>query len=89
MQLQAAASAGSSTTIETRRGAFGTSVATPAEQFYIRNNLPAPDVSIIADRDAWEVSLDGVKSRCKRSVRELKAITALAYYVSRATGAEQ
>lgn len=64
----------SSTTIETKRGAFGTSVITPAEQLYIRNNLPAPDASIIADRDAWEISLDGVKGPRKLTVRELKSM---------------
>ena len=64
----------SGTTIETRRGAFGTSVITPAEQLYIRNNLPAPDASIIADRDAWEISVDGVKSPRKLTVRELKSM---------------
>ena len=37
----------SSTTIETKRSVFGTSVITPSEQLYIRNNLPAPDVSIL------------------------------------------
>lgn len=36
----------SSTTIETRRSVFGTSIVTPAEQLYIRNNLPPPDASI-------------------------------------------
>src|SRR5215212_4720210 len=41
------------TTIETRRSAFGTCVITPADRLYIRNNLPAPDVAIVADRDAW------------------------------------
>lgn len=64
----------SSTTIETKRGAFGTSVITPAEQLYIRNNLPAPDASIVADRDAWEVTLEGVKNPRKLSVRELKSM---------------
>lgn len=29
-------------TLETRRSAFGTSVITPNEQVYIRNNLPPP-----------------------------------------------
>ena len=43
----------SAQTIETRRTAFGTSVVTPAEQLYVRNNLPPPDASIVADRDAW------------------------------------
>ena len=52
----------SSTTIETKRSVFGTSVITPSEQLYIRNNLPAPDASIVADRDAWEVAIEGVKA---------------------------
>lgn len=64
----------SSTTIETKRGAFGTSVITPTEQLYIRNNLPAPDASIVADRDAWEVSIDGVKNPRKLTVKDLKAM---------------
>ncbi|MGH8830469.1 MAG: sulfite oxidase [Polaromonas sp.] len=64
----------SSSTIETKRGAFGTSVITPAEQLYIRNNLPAPDASIIADRDAWEITLEGVKNPRKLTVRELKSM---------------
>jgi sulfite oxidase len=64
----------SSGTIETKRSAFGTSVVTPADQLYIRNNLPAPDSSIVADRDAWEVSIEGVKSPRKLTVRELKSM---------------
>lgn len=48
----------SATTIETKRSAFGTSVITPSEQLYIRNNLPAPDASIVADRDSWEIMID-------------------------------
>lgn len=64
----------SSTTIETKRSAFGTSVITPAEQLYIRNNLPAPDASILANRDGWEISLGGVKNPRKLTVAELKSI---------------
>jgi sulfite oxidase len=64
----------SATTIETKRGAFGTSVITPAEQLYLRNNLPTPDASIVADRDAWEITLDGVKNPRKLTVRELKSM---------------
>lgn len=64
----------SSTTIETKRSAFGTSVITPSEQLYIRNNLPAPDASILANRDAWEVNVAGVKNPRKLTVGELKAI---------------
>jgi len=64
----------SNTTIETKRAAFGTSIVTPAEQLYIRNNLPAPDASILADRDAWELSVEGVKNPRKFTVRDLKGM---------------
>ena len=64
----------SSTTIETKRTAFGSGVITPAEQLYIRNNLPAPDASIIADRDAWEVAIEGVKAPRTLTLRELKTL---------------
>ncbi|MGR4869790.1 sulfite oxidase [Variovorax sp. LARHSF232] len=62
----------SSSTIETRRSAFGTSVLTPAEQLYVRNNLPAPDASILADREAWEISIEGVKNPRTLTLSELK-----------------
>ena len=64
----------SGTTIETRRGAFGTSGITPAEQLYLRNNLPTPDAAIVADRNAWEVEVQGVKAPRTLSVRELKTL---------------
>ena len=48
-------------TLETRRGAFGTSGITPADQLYVRNNLPAPPASLVADRNAWELTVEGVK----------------------------
>lgn len=61
-------------TLETRRSAFGTSIITPSDQLYIRNNLPAPDASIVADRESWEVSIEGVKSPRKLTVKELKTL---------------
>jgi sulfite oxidase len=64
----------SGSTVETRRSAFGSSVITPAEQLYIRNNLPPPDAAVLADRDAWTVAIEGVKSPRALSVRELKAL---------------
>lgn len=63
-----------SNTLETRRAAFGTSIITPAEHLYIRNNLPAPDESIVADRDAWEVAVEGVKNPRTLTVKELKGM---------------
>lgn len=64
----------SATTIETRRAAFGTSGITPAEYLYIRNNLPAPDASIVANRDAWQVAFEGVRNPRTLTVAELKSI---------------
>ncbi|MDT7834386.1 SorT family sulfite dehydrogenase catalytic subunit [Aquabacterium sp. OR-4] len=64
----------SGTTIETRRSAFGTSPITPAERLYIRNNLPAPDAAIVADRDAWVVAIEGVKQPRSLSLAELKGL---------------
>ncbi|MBO0943658.1 molybdopterin-dependent oxidoreductase, partial [Acidovorax temperans] len=62
----------SSTTIETKRSVFGTSVITPSEQLYIRNNLPAPDASILGNRDAWEINIEGVKNPRKLTLGDLK-----------------
>lgn len=62
------------TTIETKRSAFGTSIITPADRLYIRNNLPAPDVSIVANRDAWALAVEGVRGPRTVTVAELKAM---------------
>ena len=64
----------SSNTLETKRGAFGTSVITPSDQLYLRNNLPTPDASIVANRDAWELNVGGVKNPRKVTVGELKSM---------------
>ena len=64
----------SSNTLETRRGAFGTSVVTPSSKLFVRNNLSPPDASIVAHRDAWEIHLAGVKSPRKVTVGELKTM---------------
>lgn len=62
------------TTIETKRTAFGSSIITPAERLFIRNNLPAPDVSIVANRDAWQVSVEGVRQPSTLTVADLKTL---------------
>ncbi len=62
----------SATTVETARAVAGASIVTPAIQLYIRNNLPAPDATIVANRDAWEVSITGVKNPRKLTVADLK-----------------
>ncbi|MED5618323.1 SorT family sulfite dehydrogenase catalytic subunit [Ideonella sp. BN130291] len=63
-----------SNTIETKRSAFGTSVITPGERLYVRNNLPPPDAAILANRDAWELWVDGVKNPRKLTLAELKSL---------------
>jgi DMSO/TMAO reductase YedYZ molybdopterin-dependent catalytic subunit len=62
------------TTIETKRTAFGSSIVTPAERLFIRNNLPAPDVSIVANRDAWQLAVDGVRQPSSLTVADLKTL---------------
>ncbi|WP_427184693.1 sulfite oxidase [Bordetella bronchialis] len=64
----------SANTIETRRTAFGDGVITPADQLYIRNNVSPPDPSILKDRDAWMLSVDGVKTPRDITVGELKTM---------------
>jgi len=61
-------------TIETKRSGFGTSVIVPDDILYVRNNLPAPDPMIVADRDAWVVSIEGVRNPRKITIGELKTI---------------
>jgi len=64
----------STSTLETRRAAFGTSVITPSEQLYIRNNLPAPDAAILNDRDNWELGVEGVRNPRNFTLRELRTL---------------
>lgn len=61
-------------TLETRRGAIGTSIITPADRLYIRNNVNVPDESIVADRDAWRVEIAGVREPRPITVGELKTL---------------
>ena len=64
----------SGNTIETKRSAFGTSVITPVDELYVRNNVSPPDASVVANRDAWQVSIEGVKNPRTFTVGELKAM---------------
>lgn len=64
----------SANTIETKRSAFGDGVITPSRQLYVRNNLPPPDPSILNDRDAWKVEIQGVKQPRTFTVGELKTL---------------
>lgn len=58
--------------IETKRGAFGTSGITDVDILFVRNNLGAPNASIVANPDAWQVEIQGVTSPRTLGVAELK-----------------
>jgi sulfite dehydrogenase len=64
----------SANTIETRRHAFGSSGITPTDRLYVRNNLPPPDASIVANPDLWEISIEGVQHPRTLQVGQLKAL---------------
>ena len=40
----------------------------------MRNNLPVPDASVLEQRDAWSVSIEGVKSPRSLTLAELKTL---------------
>lgn len=61
-------------TLETQRDEFGTSLITPEDKLYIRNNVNTPPESIVADRDAWAVEIAGVMEPRSLTVGELKTI---------------
>lgn len=62
----------SNNTIETKRDVFGVQPITSEHQLYVRNNVTPPDESIVADRDAWEVSIEGVANPGSVTVGDLK-----------------
>jgi sulfite dehydrogenase len=64
----------SSSTLETRRSAFGTSVITPTNQLFVRNNLPAPDASILANREAWTIAFEGVNAPRSLTLADLRTL---------------
>jgi sulfite dehydrogenase len=64
----------SASTVETRRSAMGSSLITPSERLYIRNNLPAPPEAILADRETWAVAFEGVAQPMTLTLGQLRAI---------------
>ena len=61
-------------TLETKRAVQGTELITPSDELYIRNNLPAPSEDIVADRDAWEIEIDGVANPGTLTLGDIKTI---------------
>ena len=60
--------------LETKRSAFGSSAITSSDRLYVRNNVTPPNPSILADREGWQVAIDGVRNPRTLSVAELKTI---------------
>jgi sulfite oxidase len=61
-------------TLETHRSAQGADLLTPSNELYIRNNLPAPSGDIVADRDSWELSIEGVSNAGTMTLGQLKTL---------------
>ncbi|MCA1371392.1 sulfite oxidase [Bradyrhizobium sp. BRP14] len=61
-------------TIETKRGEIGTSIITPEEKLYIRNNVNAPPAAIVANPEDWQVEFKGVREPKTLTVAELKTM---------------
>ena len=60
--------------METKRSAFGSGVITPLDRLFVRNNISPPSEDIVADPDAWELQIEGVKKPATLSVAELKTL---------------
>jgi DMSO/TMAO reductase YedYZ molybdopterin-dependent catalytic subunit/mono/diheme cytochrome c family protein len=58
--------------LETMRSSVGFSPITPESHFFVRNNLPMPDASIVDNRNAWRVEIDGTENPGSLSLRDLK-----------------
>jgi DMSO/TMAO reductase YedYZ molybdopterin-dependent catalytic subunit len=61
-------------TLETERGYIGPGVVTPNDIVFVRNNLTPPGEEAVADRDAWEVSFEGVGDARSMRLGELKRL---------------
>lgn len=60
--------------LETRRTAFGLAPITPQSAFFVRNNLPAPDESILVNPDDWRFEVVGAGRSGSMTLAELKAL---------------
>src|SRR5699024_6593915 len=64
----------SANTMETKRNAFGSGVITPLDRLFVRNNISPPSADIVADPDAWQLQIEGVKNPITISVADLKTL---------------
>lgn len=64
----------SANTIETKRTAFGSSVITPTNRLFVRNNVSPPSADIVKDPDSWKLEVSGVAKPRTFTVAELKSL---------------
>ncbi|AFK61738.1 hypothetical protein TKWG_06475 [Advenella kashmirensis WT001] len=65
----------SANTIETKRTAFGSSVITPTNRLFVRNNVAPPtDASMMKEPDSWTLEVSGVAKPRSFTVAELKTL---------------
>lgn len=60
--------------LETKRSAFGFAPITPQSAFFVRNNLPTPDESIVVNPNAWRFEVVGASRSGSMTLEELKAL---------------
>ena len=60
--------------LETMRSSFGFSPITPVSHFFVRNNLPMPDASVVANPDAWRFEVEGAEKSGSLSLLDLKRL---------------
>ena len=60
--------------LESLRSAMGVAPITPQSAFFVRNNLPTPDESIVADPDAWRIDVEGAQRSGSITLEQLKAL---------------
>jgi sulfite dehydrogenase len=64
----------SANTIETKRTAFGSSVITPTDRLFVRNNVAPPSADIMKDPENWTLQVSGVGKPRSFTVSELKTL---------------
>lgn len=60
--------------LETARNAYGQGPITPISQFFVRNNLPMPQQSVVHSRPSWRLSVEGVKASGVITLDDLKTL---------------
>ncbi len=60
--------------LESRRHQRLSAALTASEHLFVRNNLPRPSEAILNDREAWQLTIKGVKTPQTLSLKQLKAI---------------